>query len=138
MKDLWNETFPDHRKNVASKINERRQKAQEMKKYTPEELEEMEASIPEWKKGALTVHEGADEEQSKGLFKRAMSNAKAKINKTKFIKDLHDNEDFKKLKQQYHEFKEDMTDVREKVKDQIDTTDSRAVSTTRDIGNVIF
>ena len=59
-----------------------------------------------------------------------MGKAKKKISSTKFIQDLHENEEFKKIRKQYHEFKEDMAEVKEKVRDQVDTTENKAVSTT--------
>ena len=47
---------------------------------TPEQLEEMEKQIPEWKRGALTVSEGSQvEEERQGLIKKLKSSVKSKI-----------------------------------------------------------
>ena len=51
-------------------------------KMTPEELEEYEKSIPDWKRGALTVTEQEVQEEKKGMFSRFRSQVKIKVKGT--------------------------------------------------------
>lgn len=77
----------------------------------------MQEEIPEWKWQAVTTFDESKLEDDKGLLGWAFGKAKTKISSSQFIKSLHDNDEFKKIKSQYHEFKEDMQDVKEKVRD---------------------
>merc|ERR1712060_822527 len=59
-KDVWKETFPNAERKVADKQAKRRERAkmareweEKQKDMTPEEIEAMEESVPEWKRGAL-------------------------------------------------------------------------------------
>jgi len=61
-KEVWAETFPDHSQNLGSRRDRRRQQAKMQREederiaaMTPEEIEEMEKSIPEWKRNALVT-----------------------------------------------------------------------------------
>lgn len=47
---------------------------------TPEEIEEMEKSIPEWKRNALVMQGEETQEEKKGIF----SGIKNKVKETKF------------------------------------------------------
>lgn len=62
--DVWAETFPNPERDIKLKQELRRQQAkmareqeEKLKNMTPEEIEEMEKSIPEWKRTALVVTE---------------------------------------------------------------------------------
>lgn len=61
-KSVWAETFPDPDAAVKNKMSERRERAklqreheEKLAEMTPEEIEEMEKNIPEWKRQALVV-----------------------------------------------------------------------------------
>ena len=80
---------------------------------TPEELEEFEASIPEWKKGALVVSEAVSEEEQRGLFGRLSDKAKHRFSQTEAGKRFYESEDYEKVKQvraNYQEFKDNLKD----------------------------
>ena len=64
---------------------------------SPEELEAMEASIPDWKKGALVVgeNEEAPQEEKKGMF----SKLKNKISGTESAKKFQESEEYEKIKE---------------------------------------
>lgn len=55
---------------------------------TPEEIEEMEKSIPEWKRNALVVAEGGQEQTKKGMF----SGIKSRINETSAAQSFFESE----------------------------------------------
>ena len=56
---------------------------------TPEELEEYYLSIPEWKRGALTITDNQqDDEETKGIFKRMRSKIGSKIQETDQFKNF--------------------------------------------------
>lgn len=69
-----------------------------MKKYSQEEIDAMQEEIPEWKRQAVTTFDDAKLEEEKGLLGWALGKAKNKISSSQFIKSLHDNEEFKKIK----------------------------------------
>jgi len=74
---------------------------------TPEELEEYEKSIPDWKKGALTVTGEPVKEEKKGVFGRLGS----KLKQTEAGKKFVESEDYEKLKEArsaYQTFKENL------------------------------
>jgi hypothetical protein len=64
LSEVWDETFPSVEKQMAKRRAMRKKQAREQREYeeklakmTPEELEQWEQSIPEWKRGALVVNE---------------------------------------------------------------------------------
>ena len=83
---LWYKTFPNRTEDIQDKINERKQQAREQLKYTQEELEELQLNIPEWKRNAMIVVD--EEEQKKGILKKAVHKVGEKIKGTVFIQKL--------------------------------------------------
>lgn len=140
--EVWRETFPDNKKKASSRLQQRKEEAQEYEKmvadYDSDEAEAAEAAIPDWKKGAMTVTDNEPEEKKAGLFKRAVSSASTGIGGTKFVKNLAQTEEFKEFKKQYTEVKEDMTDFTEKLRDEVETTENKGVSFARDAGSILF
>jgi hypothetical protein len=61
---------------------------------TPEELEEYEKSIPDWKKGALVATGEAVKEEKKGVFGRLGN----KLSSTEAGKKFMESEEYKKIK----------------------------------------
>lgn len=62
LKDVWAETFPDPDKKMANRMKQRKKAAklqreleEKQENMTPEEIEAMEASIPEWKRNAVVL-----------------------------------------------------------------------------------
>ena len=83
--ELWEETFPNEVSRTKSKFEKRKLIAQMQAKtvnMTPEEIEELENSIPDWKKGAVVVTDEAVTEEKQGLFGKVGSTIKQKIYKT--------------------------------------------------------
>jgi hypothetical protein len=72
-----------------------------MKKYSQEEIDEMQEAIPEWKRQAVTTFDESNLPDEKGLMGKAMRKAKSKISSSQFIQNLNQNEEFKKIKSQY-------------------------------------
>lgn len=68
-------------------------------------------------------------EENKGLMKKAIHKVGEKIKATTFVQKLAENEEFKKYKQQYHDFVEEVKEIKEKVSDEIHQSENRAVST---------
>ena len=75
-KEVWQETFPDPDKARRERMEKRRTAAKAQREHeerlaamTPEEIEELEKAIPEWKRQALVVQGGGDAEpEKKGYF----------------------------------------------------------------------
>ena len=75
--EVWEETFPNPDAKMAKRMKMRKEMAklqreaeEKEKDMTPEELEAMEESIPEWKRGALQVTDAEAVEDKKGIFGR--------------------------------------------------------------------
>lgn len=64
---------------------------------TPEELEELENSIPDWKKGAVVVTDQAATEEKKGLFSRVGRGLTSKLYKSSKYQDFQKSDEFKKI-----------------------------------------
>ncbi len=107
-------------------------------RFSKKEMEAIQEAIPEWKRSAIVISELDDDDEHIGMLKRALGKAGSKIGSTKFIKNLSKSEEFSKFRKGYVEVKEDMTDFREKLKDNIETTENRAVGVARDVGTVVF
>ena len=60
MKCVWDETFPNEDRKVKTKLQQRKEIARLQKEsdLSQEELDRIEGSIPDWKKGAVTVTDG--------------------------------------------------------------------------------
>jgi hypothetical protein len=86
-----------------------REQNERMEEMTPEEIEEMEKSIPEWKRSALVTTDEVVQEEKKGMF----SGIKSKINETGAAKTFYDSDEYQKLKDvrgNYGEFKDKLKD----------------------------
>jgi len=88
-KEVWAETFPNRENELSKKMEQRKKFAKQIreqeereKEMTPEEIEAMEANIPEWKKNAIVVSEERIEEVEKGVLGRMSQKMKDKISKT--------------------------------------------------------
>lgn len=84
-----------------------------MASMTPEELEEYEKSIPEWKRGALTITDdgtAAENPDEQGVFKKLKNKAVDKVASTKFVQDIKESEkeriDF--VRKEYAEFRSEL------------------------------
>ena len=75
---------------------------------TPEEIEEMEASIPEWKRQALVIQDKRAQKE-KGMFGRM----KERITTSDAAQRFYESEDYDKLKDMrsnYNQFKSNLQD----------------------------
>jgi len=84
----------ERRKKLAKQQREMEAKQEEM---TPEEIEAMEASVPEWKRGALVVTDEGQQEEKKGIFGRIKSKVSGKISSTEAAKKFYESEDYEKI-----------------------------------------
>ena len=73
---------------------EQREHEERLAAMTPEEIEEMEKSIPEWKRQALVLQGGAAEPEKKGY----MGALKERVASTDAAKRFMESEDYEKLK----------------------------------------
>lgn len=94
VKEVWQETFPDEKGAVKTKMDERRERArvakehqEKMKNMSQEELDAYMESIPEWKRGALVVSQTEEQqaEELKGFFGKAKDRLKNRINKSETV-----------------------------------------------------
>lgn len=134
-KEVWAETFPDHKAELKAKMERRKQLAKEhremeekRKELTPEELEEIEKSIPEWKKGALVVSEEAAEEERRGLLGRFSDNVKHRFGQTEAGKKFYESEDYEKMKEVRANYQEFRNNLREGVENTQNPAVQRAVA----------
>ena len=94
--EVWSEAFPDPDKKMRDRRAQRiklakiqREEDEKLEKMSPEEIEAMEASIPEWKKGALVTTDEAVVEEKKGVFGKL----KSKINETEGAKKFYESDE---------------------------------------------
>ena len=119
-KEVWAETFPNRENELSKKMEQRKKFAKQIreqeereKEMTPEEIEAMEANIPEWKKNAIVVSEERIEEVEKGVLGRMSQKMKDKISKTEQAQKFYQSEDYEKIKamrNNYKEFKDNLKD----------------------------
>ena len=97
--EVWKETFPNAHEKATDKMAARRERAKlarewedKLKDMTPEELEAMEADIPEWKRGALVVQsDGEEEEEVKSGVLRKL---RAKLSETEAAQNFLKSEEY--------------------------------------------
>ena len=81
-----------------------REEQEKLDAMTPEEREEMEQSIPEWKRNALTTTEAVVEEEQKGMF----GSLKDRVGSTDAGKKFIESDEYQKIKDvrgNYKDFK---------------------------------
>lgn len=119
-KEVWDETFPSPEKEMKRKQELRknlakaqREEEERLKELTPEEIEEMEKSIPEWKRNALVTTDQEVVEEKLSTYMRMKQKAKQSFDKTKFAEEYYESEEYKKLQEtraHYSEFKSVLKD----------------------------
>ena len=117
-REVWAETFPDHSQNLGARMERRRQLAkmhreeeERLAAMTPEEIEEMEKSVPEWKRNALVTTEAEAEEDRPGVLGRLKSKVAERVGSTDAAKDFYASEEYGQLKEaraNYSEFKSNL------------------------------
>ena len=114
--EVWAETFPDPDKKMQKRRDQRREMAKlqreeqdRLKAMSPEEIEAMEASIPDWKKNALVTTEEAAEPEEKGMFGKMRS----KLDDTDAAKKYYESEEYTKLREARDNYKDFKTNLRE-------------------------
>lgn len=120
--EVWQETFPDNEKKVHDKFAKRKERArlareweEKQKEMTPEEIEAMEESIPEWKRNALVVasDDEGDAAEKRGILGRIKASAADKINQTEAAQKFYESEEYKKLEEARKEVKEFKADLKD-------------------------
>ena len=138
-KNLWQETFPNDDRNVKSRIHKRREIAKVQANYTPEEIEEMQENIPEWKRTAVTmVDDQQVEEKEAGAFKKLYKKIGSKVSDTKIAKQIMQSEEYKNMKQKYREVKQETSEFKEDFKDEVETTQNPVVGGARSVTDYVF
>ena len=110
--EVWDETFPNTEKMMAKKRAKRkelakiqREEQERIEAMTPEELEEFENSIPDWKKNALVTQENEPQSNEKQRFRDKM---KEKVSQTQAAQNFYKSEEYEKLaeaRKNYQDFK---------------------------------
>lgn len=96
---------------------------------TPEEIEEMEKSIPEWKRNALVVTEQQKQEKE-GL----LGKMKGKIYQTSAAKTFYESDEYQKLK----EVRTNYSDFKEKLKEGIENTQNPAIQAAVNVSDYVY
>ena len=90
---------------------------------TPEEIEEMERNIPEWKRNALILQGDEEKEEKAGILK----GLKNRINATEAAKSLKESEEYDKLQAARNDFRETVGKFKEGVENTQNPAIQRAV-----------
>ena len=114
--EVWAETFPDPDKKMRKRRDQRREMAKlqreeqdRLKEMSPEEIEAMEALIPDWKKNALVTTEQLEEPEEKGIFGKM----KSKLDDTDAAKKYYESEEYMKLKEARDNYKDFKTNLKD-------------------------
>ena len=85
------------------------------KDMTPEEIAEMEESIPEWKRNAVVIVSTDEEEEQaqRGVFGRMRSRVADSINETEAAQNFYKSEEYAKIEDYRKEYREFKTEFRE-------------------------
>lgn len=90
-----------------------REEEERLQALTPEEIEEMEKSIPEWKRNALATTDAEIVEEKLSMYQRMKQKARSKFDQTEFADQYYQSEEYQKLqetRQHYSEFRETLKD----------------------------
>lgn len=66
-----------------------REEEERLQALTPEEIEEMEKSIPEWKRNALVTTDAEVVEEKLGMYQRLKQKARREFDKTEFAEQYY-------------------------------------------------
>jgi hypothetical protein len=88
-----------------------REAEEKQEAMTPEEIEEMEKNIPEWKRNALVLADDEVKEEKAGILK----GLKNRISNTDAAKTLKESEEYDKLQAARNDFRETMGKFKEGV-----------------------
>lgn len=139
IKELWKETFPNDSNKVKSRIGRRKEVAQMQQKYTEEELEEMQESIPEWKRTAVTmVDEDEVEKKEAGYLRRLTRKVTSKISDTSIAKSISESEEYREFRKKYREVKQESEMFKEDLKEEVETAQNPVVGGARSLGDYVL
>ena len=132
-KYAWNETFPNHESEFQNKVKKNKEKYAKVqaekekydRDYTPEEYEQMDAAIPEWKKGSITVKEG--QKQRETFSMRIRKKVMDKISNTELYQELQESEAFKEYKKESKDTEKSYDAFRDNVSESIDSSQSPVI-----------
>lgn len=138
-KNLWQETFPSDDNKMRKRIHKRREIAKMQANYTPEEIEQMQEEIPEWKRTAVTmVDEDKVQEEHAGYIKKLYRKVSTKVSDTSVAKKIMESEEYKEIKKKYREVKTEASEFKEDFKDEVETTQNPVVGTARSATGYVF
>lgn len=110
--------------------------AQMQKKYSEEEIAEMQEEIPEWKRTAVqVVDESQQEDQKAGYLKKLFKKVGSKVSDSTVGKKVFESEEYKELMKKYKEVKVEAAEFKEDFKDEVETTQNPIVGGVRGIGD---
>lgn len=92
-------------------------------KLTPEEIEELEKAIPEWKRNAVVLQGEEIKEEKPGAFGKL----KDRIKSTDAAKNFKESEEYEKLREARADFRETVEKFKEGVENTQNPTIQRAV-----------
>jgi hypothetical protein len=117
---VWRETFPGE-ENVELLLEKRKLEAQilksKIKEPTEEEIEQIEASIPEWKRGAVVLVMDQPPEEAASFFDVAKRNLKSHVKNLKIYKEAQESLQNSELSLLVEDLKTSYTNVRENLKE---------------------
>lgn len=117
LKEVWAETFPNEQKKISAKRDARRERARQaremqekMEEMTPEEIEALQAEVPERLRGQLVIQSDDEQEEAKpGMFGRL----KEKVSSTEAAQNFYKSDEYKKIEDMRKEAREFRADLRD-------------------------
>jgi hypothetical protein len=119
-KKVWKQTFPGE-DNLELLIEKRKAEAQflksKIKEATEEEIAEIEAKIPEWKRGAVVLVADQPPEEGHSLFESAKRNLTNHVKNLKIYQDTQKNLENSELSLLVNDLKTSYTNVKDNLKE---------------------
>lgn len=131
-KDLWFKTFPKEidYDSVMNQAMEAAKIIKEKVKYAkPEEIEGLENSVLEWKRGAIVLIEEQVIEDEKKSINQIISSVSSFIKKTEAFGKIKESSTYK----EYEQFKDDLKAIKSNIKDNISMSYNPAIVVTKDL-----
>lgn len=93
---------------------------------TPEEIAEMEESVPEWKRNALVIasdDEGDDLPKKRGYIGRMKGAIGEKLSETEAAQKFYESEEYKKIQ----DYRKEVNEFKEELREQVDNSHNPVV-----------
>lgn len=109
-------------------------KLQKESELSQEDIDRLEETIPDWKKGAVTLTDSQIKEEKAGLLGKLKKHVAKKISNTETAQQFYQSEEYKKIEK----MRQELGEFKSNLKEEIDSTQNPVVQGARQASDVIF